>query len=131
MYSGSSALHSASGRGLLPLVRTLVRSGADSGLKNCHNDTPLMVARSHRVSARSWGACAHWWGRGPGEGAWPRQGRAHANHTFCRFLAGEVQGCREPCAWRRAGERRGGLRHKERGEDDGGVNMFEVLYMRI
>uniref|UniRef100_A0A250YIE5 B-cell lymphoma 3 protein n=1 Tax=Castor canadensis TaxID=51338 RepID=A0A250YIE5_CASCN len=49
MYSGSSALHSASGRGLLPLVRTLVRSGADSGLKNCHNDTPLMVARSHRV----------------------------------------------------------------------------------
>lgn len=53
MYSGSSALHSASGRGLLPLVRTLVRSGADSGLKNCHNDTPLMVARSRRVSARA------------------------------------------------------------------------------
>ncbi|KAL0609713.1 B-cell lymphoma 3 protein [Plecturocebus cupreus] len=49
MYSGSSALHSASGRGLLPLVRTLVRSGADSSLKNCHNDTPLMVARSRRV----------------------------------------------------------------------------------
>ncbi|KAG8515339.1 B-cell lymphoma 3 protein [Galemys pyrenaicus] len=49
MYSGSSALHSASGRGLLPLVRVLVRSGADSGLKNCHNDTPLMVARSRRV----------------------------------------------------------------------------------
>lgn len=49
MYSGSSALHSASGRGLLPLVRMLVRSGADSGLKNCHNDTPLMVARSRRV----------------------------------------------------------------------------------
>uniref|UniRef100_A0A8C0M284 BCL3 transcription coactivator n=1 Tax=Canis lupus familiaris TaxID=9615 RepID=A0A8C0M284_CANLF len=56
MYSGSSALHSASGRGLLPLVRTLVRSGADSGLKNCHNDTPLMVARSRRVSARGAGA---------------------------------------------------------------------------
>ena len=55
MYSGSSALHSASGRGLLPLVRTLVRSGADSGLKNCHNDTPLMVARSRRVSARGGG----------------------------------------------------------------------------
>lgn len=52
MYSGSSALHSASGRGLLPLVRTLVRSGADSGLKNCHNDTPLMVARSRRVRAQ-------------------------------------------------------------------------------
>ncbi|XP_043853743.1 B-cell lymphoma 3 protein isoform X1 [Dromiciops gliroides] len=49
MYSGSSALHSASGRGLLPLVRTLVRSGADSSLKNCHNDTPLMVARNRRV----------------------------------------------------------------------------------
>ncbi|XP_007941113.1 B-cell lymphoma 3 protein [Orycteropus afer afer] len=49
MYSGNSALHSASGRGLLPLVRTLVRSGADSGLKNCHNDTPLMVAGSRRV----------------------------------------------------------------------------------
>lgn len=55
MYSGSSALHSASGRGLLPLVRTLVRSGADSGLKNCHNDTPLMVARSRRVSALAGG----------------------------------------------------------------------------
>ncbi|OBS64168.1 hypothetical protein A6R68_07293 [Neotoma lepida] len=55
MYSGSSALHSASGRGLLPLVRTLVRSGADSGLKNCHNDTPLMVARSRRVSVQAWG----------------------------------------------------------------------------
>ncbi|XP_072822987.1 B-cell lymphoma 3 protein isoform X1 [Vicugna pacos] len=55
MYSGSSALHSASGRGLLPLVRTLVRSGADSGLKNCHNDTPLMVARSRRVSVRAGG----------------------------------------------------------------------------
>uniref|UniRef100_A0A7N9D1N8 BCL3 transcription coactivator n=1 Tax=Macaca fascicularis TaxID=9541 RepID=A0A7N9D1N8_MACFA len=26
-----------------------VRSGADSSLKNCHNDTPLMVARSRRV----------------------------------------------------------------------------------
>lgn len=51
MCSGNSALHSASGRGLLPLVRTLVRSGADSGLKNCHNDTPLMVARNRRVSA--------------------------------------------------------------------------------
>ncbi|XP_019481764.1 PREDICTED: B-cell lymphoma 3 protein [Hipposideros armiger] len=49
MYSGSSALHSASGRGLLHLVRMLVRSGADSGLKNCHNDTPLMVARSRKV----------------------------------------------------------------------------------
>ncbi|XP_072464061.1 B-cell lymphoma 3 protein isoform X3 [Notamacropus eugenii] len=49
MYSGSSALHSASGRGLLSLVRTLVRSGADSSLKNCHNDTPLMVARNRRV----------------------------------------------------------------------------------
>uniref|UniRef100_A0A667I714 BCL3 transcription coactivator n=1 Tax=Lynx canadensis TaxID=61383 RepID=A0A667I714_LYNCA len=58
MYSGSSALHSASGRGLLPLVRTLVRSGADSGLKNCHNDTPLMVARSRRVSVRAGRACA-------------------------------------------------------------------------
>lgn len=55
MYSGSSALHSASGRGLLPLVRTLVRSGADSSLKNCHNDTPLMVARSRRVSVRGGG----------------------------------------------------------------------------
>lgn len=51
MCSGNSALHSASGRGLLPLVRTLVRSGADSSLKNCHNDTPLMVARNRRVSA--------------------------------------------------------------------------------
>ncbi|KAJ1073427.1 hypothetical protein K5549_018333, partial [Capra hircus] len=33
----------------LLLPRTLVRSGADSGLKNCHNDTPLMVARSRRI----------------------------------------------------------------------------------
>lgn len=67
MYSGSSALHSASGRGLLPLVRTLVRSGADSGLKNCHNDTPLMVARSRRVSAPPAGGRRDGWrqrGRG-------------------------------------------------------------------
>ena len=64
MYSGSSALHSASGRGLLPLVRTLVRSGADSGLKNCHNDTPLMVARSRRVRVRV--------GRGGGADVWSR-----------------------------------------------------------
>lgn len=68
MYSGSSALHSASGRGLLPLVRTLVRSGADSSLKNCHNDTPLMVARSRRVSVqgggvRGWGSLSQVWVR--------------------------------------------------------------------
>uniref|UniRef100_A0A8D0HMM1 BCL3 transcription coactivator n=1 Tax=Sphenodon punctatus TaxID=8508 RepID=A0A8D0HMM1_SPHPU len=48
-YGGNTALHAASGRGLLEAVRLLVRSGADGALKNYHNDTPLMVAKNKRV----------------------------------------------------------------------------------
>ncbi|XP_066494772.1 B-cell lymphoma 3 protein [Tiliqua scincoides] len=48
-YGGNTALHAASGRGLLDALRLLVRNGADGSLKNYHNDTPLMVARNKRV----------------------------------------------------------------------------------
>ncbi|KAJ6663521.1 hypothetical protein lerEdw1_009600 [Lerista edwardsae] len=48
-YGGNTALHAASGRGLLDVLRLLVRNGADSSLKNYHNDTPLMVAQNKRV----------------------------------------------------------------------------------
>ncbi|XP_053124853.1 B-cell lymphoma 3 protein isoform X2 [Hemicordylus capensis] len=48
-YGGNTALHAASGRGLLETLRLLVRNGADSSLKNYHNDTPLMVAKNKRV----------------------------------------------------------------------------------
>uniref|UniRef100_A0A5F9CYM2 BCL3 transcription coactivator n=1 Tax=Oryctolagus cuniculus TaxID=9986 RepID=A0A5F9CYM2_RABIT len=49
--SGRSPLIHAVENNSLSMVQLLlqVRSGADSGLKNCHNDTPLMVARSRRV----------------------------------------------------------------------------------
>uniref|UniRef100_W5M9X3 Uncharacterized protein n=1 Tax=Lepisosteus oculatus TaxID=7918 RepID=W5M9X3_LEPOC len=49
-YSGNSALHSACGRGLVEAVRLLLRNGADSSLKNYHNDTALMVAKNKRVT---------------------------------------------------------------------------------
>ncbi|XP_062996328.1 B-cell lymphoma 3 protein [Elgaria multicarinata webbii] len=48
-YGGNTALHAASGRGLLDTLRLLVRNGADGSLKNYHNDTPLMVAKNKRV----------------------------------------------------------------------------------
>ncbi|XP_072836375.2 B-cell lymphoma 3 protein isoform X1 [Pogona vitticeps] len=48
-YGGNTALHAASGRGLLDMLRLLVRNGADGSLKNYHNDTPLMVAKNKRV----------------------------------------------------------------------------------
>lgn len=99
MSSGNSALHSASGRGLLPLVRTLVRSGADSSLKNCHNDTPLMVARNRRVSVRAAG-CG---GGAPGDltGPW------HVCARVCASVPGvsaEMWG----------GTQEGKLRHADR-----------------
>ncbi|XP_038623510.1 B-cell lymphoma 3 protein [Tachyglossus aculeatus] len=85
MYSGSSALHSASGRGLLPLVRTLVRSGADSGLKNCHNDTPLMVARNRRVIDILRGKAARPAPPGPPEGLSPEQSCPHSPESGSRL----------------------------------------------
>ncbi|KAJ7303983.1 hypothetical protein JRQ81_011499 [Phrynocephalus forsythii] len=48
-YGGNTALHAASGRGLLDMLRLLVRNGADGSLKNYHNDTPLMVAKNKKV----------------------------------------------------------------------------------
>lgn len=49
-YSGNTALHSACGRGQVETVRLLLKSGADSSLKNYHNDTPVMVAKNKKVS---------------------------------------------------------------------------------
>ncbi|KAL2084257.1 hypothetical protein ACEWY4_019775 [Coilia grayii] len=49
-YSGNTALHSACGRGHIEAVRTLLKNGADSSLKNYHNDTAVMVAKNKRVT---------------------------------------------------------------------------------
>ncbi|XP_016138969.1 B-cell lymphoma 3 protein homolog isoform X2 [Sinocyclocheilus grahami] len=49
-YSGNTALHSACGRGHLEIVRVLLKNGADSSLKNNHNDTAIMVAKNKKVS---------------------------------------------------------------------------------
>ncbi|XP_056308491.1 B-cell lymphoma 3 protein-like [Danio aesculapii] len=49
-YSGNTALHSACGRGHIELVRVLLKNGADSSLKNNHNDTAIMVAKNKKVS---------------------------------------------------------------------------------
>ncbi|XP_028678829.1 uncharacterized protein bcl3 [Erpetoichthys calabaricus] len=48
-YSGNTALHSACGRGLLEITRILLKNGADSSIKNYHNDTPVMVAKNKKV----------------------------------------------------------------------------------
>lgn len=48
-YSGNTALHNASGRGQVDTVRLLLKSGADSSLKNYHNDTPMTVAKNKKV----------------------------------------------------------------------------------
>lgn len=48
-YSGNTALHSACGRGQVETVWMLLKSGADSSLKNYHNDTPVMVAKNKKV----------------------------------------------------------------------------------
>lgn len=47
-YSGNTALHSACGRGQIEIVRVLLKNGADSSLKNNHNDTAIMVAKNKR-----------------------------------------------------------------------------------
>ncbi|XP_073703921.1 uncharacterized protein bcl3 [Garra rufa] len=49
-YSGNTALHSACGRGHIEIVRVLLKNGADSSLKNNHNDTAIMVANNKKVS---------------------------------------------------------------------------------
>lgn len=49
-YSGNTPLHNACGRGQVDTVRLLLKSGADSTLKNYHNDTPMMVAKNKKVS---------------------------------------------------------------------------------
>ncbi|XP_056617944.1 B-cell lymphoma 3 protein [Triplophysa dalaica] len=49
-YSGNTALHSACGRGRIEIVRLLLKNGADSSLKNNHNDTAIMVANNKKVS---------------------------------------------------------------------------------
>lgn len=49
-YSGNTALHSACGRGQAETVRLLLKSGADSSLKNYHNDTPVMVAKNKKIT---------------------------------------------------------------------------------
>ncbi|KAK5861885.1 hypothetical protein PBY51_017326 [Eleginops maclovinus] len=49
-YSGNTALHSACGRGQVDTVRLLLKSGADSSLKNYHNDTPVMVAKNKKIT---------------------------------------------------------------------------------
>lgn len=48
-YSGNTALHSACGRGQIEIVRVLLKNGADSSLKNNHNDTAIMVAKNKKV----------------------------------------------------------------------------------
>ncbi|XP_052003440.1 NF-kappa-B inhibitor cactus-like [Xyrauchen texanus] len=49
-YSGNTALHSACGRGQIEIVRILLKNGADSSVKNNHNDTAIMVAKNKKVS---------------------------------------------------------------------------------
>lgn len=49
-YSGNTALHSACGRDQVDTVRLLLKNGADSSLKNYHNDTPVMVTKNKKVS---------------------------------------------------------------------------------
>ncbi|XP_072316501.1 B-cell lymphoma 3 protein homolog [Eucyclogobius newberryi] len=48
-YSRNTALHSACGRGQEDTVRLLLKNGADSGLKNYHNDTPVMVTTNKKI----------------------------------------------------------------------------------
>lgn len=45
-YSGDTALHIASGRGLQDIVRLLLRRGADATMKNTHFETPMSLASS-------------------------------------------------------------------------------------
>jgi ankyrin repeat protein len=43
--NGNTALHFASGNGAPKLVKTLIESGANPGLLNKNNQTPLDLAR--------------------------------------------------------------------------------------
>ncbi|KAM9299479.1 B-cell lymphoma 3 protein [Gastrophryne carolinensis] len=49
-YAGNTALHVASGRGLAEITRLLMRSGADSTIKNCHNDTAMTVSKNKKTA---------------------------------------------------------------------------------
>ncbi|XP_063798948.1 B-cell lymphoma 3 protein homolog [Pseudophryne corroboree] len=49
-YAGNTALHVASGRGLVEITRLLLKSGADGSIKNCHNDTAMMVAKDRKIA---------------------------------------------------------------------------------
>ncbi|XP_071659333.1 B-cell lymphoma 3 protein-like [Patagioenas fasciata] len=48
-YAGCTALHAAAGRALPGLLRLLLRNGADTGVRNGHNETPLALAGSAQV----------------------------------------------------------------------------------
>lgn len=48
--SGNTALHGACGRGQVDTVWLLMKSGADSGIKNNHNDTAVMVAKNKKIA---------------------------------------------------------------------------------
>ncbi|XP_068022329.1 LOW QUALITY PROTEIN: uncharacterized protein [Melanerpes formicivorus] len=48
-YAGCSALHAAAGRGLPGILRLLLRSGADCGLRNGQHETALGLASSREV----------------------------------------------------------------------------------
>lgn len=49
-YSGNTALHCACGRGQVDTVRLLLKNGADSSVKNYHNDTPVMVTTNKKIA---------------------------------------------------------------------------------
>ncbi|XP_077576958.1 B-cell lymphoma 3 protein homolog isoform X2 [Stigmatopora nigra] len=49
-YSANTALHSACARGQTDMVRALLKSGANSSVKNYHNDTPVMLAKNKMIT---------------------------------------------------------------------------------
>ncbi|XP_053908641.1 B-cell lymphoma 3 protein [Cuculus canorus] len=48
-YAGCTPLHAAAGRSLLPVLRLLLRAGANGALRNLHNETALAVATDSRA----------------------------------------------------------------------------------
>lgn len=48
-YAGCTALHAAAARGHQGALRLLLRSGADCGVRNHHNERPLAVASNRQV----------------------------------------------------------------------------------